>query len=327
MRRFIALCLMIAGGLMFASGAQAQAWDFGPDTLRADGTGGGVILLGALNRESRLMAVCHPSRVATLAFLTDDRRAFPARPQDTGVTIEFDIDGFRTRAGAAYYEPGDGRLGLTLTDPALVRKVVEDVSRAKFGISLTIVNPAIGYNGKWLGGVGNAQNAARQFVDYCFKGRELPAEEVVAAPDPGPASTTGAWSTYTAPGGAFVLAGRANEGDGTLYYACDASRRITLLYLSDVPSSLPFGPSDARIGLDMKVDGLGWVTEAAYHADAKGAGIVFAGVGIISDMLVSLSVARRDVTMTLRAGGEPYTRTFGTVGAGPATQQFVSSCR
>lgn len=324
--RFVLTILVVLTCLAGVGPASAQSWDFGTDPQRADGTGGGVILLGALNRQSRLVAVCHPSRVATLSFLTDDRRSLPARPQDTGVTIEFDIDGFRTRAGAAYHEPGDGRVGLTLTDAALVRKVVEEIAKAKFGVSLTIRNPAIGASGEWIGGVGGAAAAGSQFVDYCFRGRDLPAAPAAAAPAAPVAAGAGQWSFYTAPGGASVLSVEAGQGDGTLFFACDGRKRLSMIYLADEAASVPVGPADRSIALDVSVDGLSWSGAASYHSDTRGAGIAFVDHGTIFDMLAAISVARSDVTLGFRGQGERHARTFPTGGVAQPARQFFSAC-
>jgi hypothetical protein len=105
--------------LALVSGAMAQSW---AASIRPDNKNGGerIILVGELGGGKALFFQCDGLRQPTLAFISNDMNTFPSMPNDRGVELAFDVDGFKSAGEGTYYEHGEGYLGLQIADRATV---------------------------------------------------------------------------------------------------------------------------------------------------------------------------------------------------------------
>jgi hypothetical protein len=327
MRRLIRF-VILAIAVLLPSAAHAQNWQ---STVRPDAKTGEsrMVLVGDLGKGAALFAQCDATRTPLLAFIWNDTHNFPARPNDRGVMLAFDIDGFRSGGEGVYYDHGGGYLGLQISDRATVAKIVGDIAKAKFGINLTITNPGHAQKLTFAGGLNGAGRAAKLFADFCFKGGTIANTPTEPPPPTGTVSApTSKWRVYqAASGGSLVLAGETDPKEGTLYFAC-TNKQLTLIYLSDKPRELPFDRNARSVNLTMEIDGFSWGGEAGYYEDERGAGIAFGQGAVITDILSILSIAQGDIKMTLLGiQGAPYVRTFGATGAADAGRAFLDNCR
>ena len=316
--------LVLVLTLLLATAAEAQSWQA---SIRPDNKNGGerIILVGELGGGKALFFQCDGLRQPTLAFISNDMETFPSMPNDRDVALAFDIDGFKSGAVGAYYDHGGGYLGLQIADRATVAKVVADLSKAKFGIKLTITNPKYASRMQYPVGLGGANDGARQFNDYCFKGASLPEQTADVAPAPQDRPST--WRVYQAVGGSLVLSVETDPKEGTLFFACQ-SGKLTLIYLSSKPRDLPFDRTARSVQLSFDVDGFIYGGEAGYYEDDRGAGIAFGQQGTINDIVSTIAVAQDGIKMSLLGiQGAPYERTFGIPGAVENGRAFLDNCR